>query len=368
MANSEASQRQNEFLGNATEAMIRIVGIALVVFWCVQILTPFIIPVAWGIIIATAIHPGFCWLEKKLGGRSAMAAALIVMLGILIITVPAFMSASSFVDSATWLASGLRDGTLEIPPPPDGIASLPLIGKPLHDFWSLANRSVADALMELGPHIGSLAGGLLQAAAGVGMSLLQFIISIFIAGALLAHAEGGSEAARIFASRILGLRGPAFVELAAATVRGVTQGILGVALIQALLLGVGLFAIGLPHASLWSVLCLLLAVIQLPTMLIMFPIIAYVFSTMDPTTAVLFAIWSTLSGLSDNVLKPILLGRGLDLPMAVIFMGAIGGFVASGFIGLFVGAVVLALGYKLFMAWLDVDPPPEAEVATADAT
>jgi predicted PurR-regulated permease PerM len=364
MATPGGTQDQSRFLTNATEATIRIAGIALLAVWCFQILAPFIIPVAWGVIIATAIYPAFNWLQQKLGGRQGLTAALIALFGILLIVVPAIITANSFVESVTWLATGLRDGTLEVPPPPDNLQTLPFVGERLHAFWSLANQSVADALITLGPHIGPVAGGLLQAAAGLGMSMLQFIISICIAAALLANAEGGTRTAHNVGSRIFEGRGEDFVNLAASTIRGVTQGILGVAVIQAGLLAIGFYAIGLPHASLWSVIVLLLAVVQLPALLVVAPIIIYVFSSSDSTGgAVVFTIWSLLAGASDNVLKPILLGRGLDLPMLVIFMGAIGGFITSGFIGLFVGAVVLALGYKLFMAWLGIEAEePEAAV------
>jgi predicted PurR-regulated permease PerM len=162
-------------------------------------------------------------------------------------------------------------------------------------------------------------------------------------------------------------RGPEFVRLASSTIRGVTQGIIGVAIIQSALIAVGLYGIGLPHASLWVVICLLLAIVQLPPTIVLLPIVIYVFSAYPTTPAVIFAIWSTLASLSDNILKPILLARGLDLPMVVIFMGAIGGFMTSGFIGLFVGAVVLALGYTLFMAWLDRDASSLAAIEPSPA-
>jgi len=178
------------------------------------------------------------------------------------------------------------------------------------------------------------------------------VISIVIAGVLLSSSAKGAEVASAIATRLADARGPEFVALSGATVRGVAQGILGVALIQSVLVGIGLFAAGVPHASLWTALCLVVAIIQLPPLLVLLPIIVYMFATSGTTTAVLFMIWSILASSSDTFLKPVLLARGLDLPMVVIFMGAIGGFVMSGFIGLFVGAVILALGYRLFMAWL----------------
>jgi predicted PurR-regulated permease PerM len=339
-------------LNKATEATIRIALVALLAAWCFQIVRPFVLPVAWGIIIATAAFPAYRWLGRMMGGRERLAAVVLTLIGLMLLIVPSVLSASSLVESASWLSGGLLDGSLEVPLPPENIATWPLIGEKLHGFWTLAHTNLMGALQQLGPHLAPLAGGFLSAVAGVGLGILQFVISIVIAGVLLASSTRGAEVAAAIATRLVDERGPEFVALSGATVRGVAQGILGVALIQTLLVAIGLFAVGVPHASLWTALCLVVAIIQLPPLLVLLPIIFYVFATSGTTTSVLFTIWSILASSSDTFLKPVLLARGLDLPMLVIFMGAIGGFVLSGFIGLFVGAVVLALGYKLFMAWL----------------
>lgn len=354
-------EKQLDFLSKATEVTIRISLIALLAISCFAILKPFLLPVVWGVIIAAASFPAHHWLQERLGGRQGLAASLLAGLGVLVIVVPAVLSATSLVESAQWLTTGLSDGSLEVPPPPEEIASWPLIGEPLHGFWLLASGSLSQALAQVGPMLAPYASRIFGAAAGLGLSLLQSLISILIAGALLANSATGARTARAIASRLVQGRGEEFVELAAATVRGVTVGILGVAIIQALLIAVGLFAIGIPHASLWAVVCLMLAVVQLPPFLVVIPIMIYAFGEYGTTSATLFAIWTTLACLSDNVLKPILLARGLDIPMAVIFMGSIGGFMAAGFIGLFLGAVILALGYELLTAWIVGDEPREAE-------
>ena len=347
--------QKREFLNKVTEATIRIGLVALLAAWCFQIVRPFIMPVVWGIIIATAIFPAYRWLGRMMGGRERPAAVVLTLSGLILLIVPSLLSAGSLVENASWLTEGLRDGALEVPLPPERIATWPLIGEKLHGFWTLAHVNLMGALEQLGPHLAPLAGGFLSAAAGVGVGLLQFVISIIIAGVLLDSSTRGAEVAAAIATRLVDERGPEFVALSGATVRGVAQGIIGVALIQSVLVGIGLFAAGVPHASLWTALCLVVAIIQLPPLLVLLPIIFYMFATTGTTAAVLFTIWSILASSSDTFLKPMLLARGLDLPMVVIFMGAIGGFVLSGFIGLFVGAVVLALGYRLFMAWLGED-------------
>ncbi len=184
------------------------------------------------------------------------------------------------------------------------------------------------------------------------VGILQFVISIIIAGVILAKAVSFGGFLKALATRLTGDRGEEFATLASKTVRSVAQGVLGVALIQSLLAGVGLLAAGVPGAGLWALLVLLVAIVQLPPILILAPIILYVFSTSSTTVAVIFMIWSILVGSSDAFLKPLLLGRGVEVPMPIILVGAIGGMISSGIIGLFTGAVVLALGYELFKAWL----------------
>jgi predicted PurR-regulated permease PerM len=357
----DRTNQDREFLNKATEATIRIALVALLALWCFQIVRPFIMPVVWAVIIATTIFPAYRWLGQMMGGRERLAAVLLTLTGLILLIVPFLFSAGSVVDSGSWLAGGLRDGTIEVPRPPDQVAAWPLIGEKLHGFWTLAHVNLMGALQQLGPHLAGPASGIFSAAAGVGLGFVQFVISVLIAGVLLANSAKGEEVAAAIATRLVDERGPEFVALSGATVRGVAQGILGVAVIQSVLVAIGLFAVGVPHASLWATLCLVVAIIQLPPLIVLLPIIAYVFSTSGTVTSVVFTIWSVLASSSDTFLKPILLARGLDLPMVVIFMGAIGGFVMSGFIGLFVGAVILALGYRLFMAWLGEDESFESE-------
>ncbi len=191
---------------------------------------------------------------------------------------------------------------------------------------------------------------------------MQFVLAILIAGALLANSEAAGRATRAVANRLAGERGLEFASVAEQTVRSVASGILGVALIQALLAGLGFLVAGVPAAGLLTLICLVFGVIQLGVVIVLIPVVIYLFSTADMVTAVGFLIWAILVAPVDNILKPILLGRGVDVPMLIIFVGAIGGFLNAGIIGLFTGAVVLALGYKLFLAWLAQDSTPETAV------
>lgn len=365
---SYEARNDKVFLSRAVEATIRVGLLIILAAWCFQILQPFIVPIAWGIIIAVAAYPAYRWLLSVLAARRGLAATLITLLMLVLLIVPSLMLADTLVSGAQGLAAGLDSGTLRVPPPPAGVASWPLIGKPLNELWTLASVNLQAALQEIAPHLKVVGDVAVSAAAGAGLGIFQFVVAIIIAGVLLYHAQASGRAARLIGARLAGEQGMEFTEVAEATVRSVARGILGVALIQALLAGLGFLAAGVPAAGLWALLCLLLAIIQIGIVLVLIPIVIYLFSTADTFTAVAFLIWSILIAPLDNILKPILLGRGVAVPMVVIFLGAIGGFIASGIIGLFVGAVVLALGYKLFLAWLTDSPQPDQALSVVELT
>ncbi|MGD9338797.1 MAG: AI-2E family transporter [Syntrophobacterales bacterium] len=354
------------FVARALEASIHIGLVGLVIFWCFKIGRPFLEIIVWGIIIAVAIHPIYHRLKSALGGRDRLAATLITLLTLILLLVPTIMLSDSLIDSAREYSAQLKDGSLRVPPPSESVRSWPVIGEPLYKLWSLSSEDLGAAVSKMAPQFKKYGISLLSAAADAGVGILAFVVSIIIAGVLLANAEGAQQAALAFFTRLAGERGAKFVEVAGATVRSVAQGILGVAIIQSLLGGLGCLVVGVPAAGLWALLVLLLAVVQLPTILVLGPIIVYVFATSSTITAVLFAIWSILVGISDAFLKPLLLGRGVDVPMLIIFIGAIGGFITSGIIGLFVGAIVFTAGYRLFLTWLNEDAQPQPEPSKSE--
>ncbi|KPJ90667.1 MAG: permease [Gammaproteobacteria bacterium SG8_11] len=354
----------DNFVKNAVEAVIKIAALALIVSWCYMIVYPFMMIVLWAMIIAIAVYPINCWLRGKLGGRNKLSIALITLLGLAILLIPSIMLSASLVESAQVLSTGLKEGTLKVPPPSDKVATWPLIGESVHQYWQLASVNLEEFLAKVGPQLKGFVNWLLQTAAGTAGGILQFVLSIIIAGVFMANATGGHGFAKALGTRLAGKHGEDFADLAGATIRSVAQGVLGVAFIQTLAAAAGLIVMDVPGAGLWALLVLLLAIIQLPPLLILGPIIVYVFSVADTVPAVIFMIWSLIVSGSDAFLKPLLLGRGVKIPMLVILIGAIGGMVVSGIIGLFVGAVVLALGYKLFMAWLY--PEKIAEMAGED--
>ena len=340
------------FAGRAVDAAIKIGLVALLAVWCLEIVRPFMLPLIWGAIIAIASYPGFVSLERGVGGRSRLAATLWTIVGLILVLGPVGMLAGVLVDNVQTLAAHLTADGLHVPAPPDAIATWPLVGEPAHRFWSLASTNLGEALAEIRTQIRALSVFLLAAIANAGLGMLQFVIAVIIAGVLLLQAEGGARAAHAVATRLAGERGPGLVTLAEATIRSVARGVLGTAMIQALLAGVGLVVAGVPAAGLLAFVCLILCTVQIGPGLVLVPAMIYLFWSADTMTAILFTAWSIPVMLIDNLLKPYLMRRGVDVPTVIILIGVVGGLLAYGLIGVFLGPVVIALGYELLRAWV----------------
>jgi predicted PurR-regulated permease PerM len=355
------SSEDQRFLSRAVEATVRIGLIVALVAWCFAIVRPFVAPVAWAIIIATAVFPAFRRLRTAIGERSRLAAVLFTLLGLLLLILPVLLLGETLVEGSQSLAERVRAEDFAIPAPPERVRGWPLVGEKLYGYWADASQNFGPTLETLRPQLVAFGTWLLATAAGVGFAFLQFLLSILIAGVLLANDAGGTRAARSIAGRLAGERGAEYANLAGATVQSVAQGILGVALIQSFLAGLGFLVVGVPGAGLWALLGLLLCVVQIGLLPVVLPIVIYVFATAEPVVAVLFTLWSVVVSLLDNVLKPLIFGRGVQVPTLVVFLGSIGGFISEGIIGLFVGPVVLVLGYTLFRAWIEEASPASEE-------
>ena len=339
-------------INQALEASIHIGLAILLTISCLFILLPFIPLLAWGVIIAVAAYPTFTKLEKLMGGRAVLAAVLFTLALLAVLILPVFLLAGSLIDGVQVVTAQVKSGAAIIPPPPSSIAGWPLIGAPLTKLWLLASNDLTGLIAQYGPQIKAALPGVLSATAGLGVTLLQLLLSIVVSGVLLANAQAAYAMTRSLFDRLFGEKGLELQVLVGSTIRSVTFGIIGVAIIQSAFAAVGFLVVGLPAVGLWAVIFLIAAVLQFGAVILV-PAVVYVFATAGTTKAVIFLIWCIIVALMDNVLKPILLGRGAAVPIAVVFLGAIGGFVAMGIIGLFVGAIVLTVGYKLFLAWLE---------------
>jgi len=361
MAHSVTTEEDGAFVRRAVEAAIRIGLIAGLVWWCFRIIGPFVMPVLWAVVFAVALFPIFRWLQSKLGERGGLAATVLTLVTLALLIVPIVMLSTSMIGSAQNLTRGFEDGTLAVPPPPEGVAEWPVVGEKLSIAWGQASDNLQHFLVKYKGQLQPIGAWVVSQAAGAGAAALLFFLAIIIAGFLMANADGAVSAATAVATRLAGDQGAAMVSTAGATIRSVVQGVLGVAVIQSLAGGIGMLVVGVPGAGLWAGLILILAVIQLPPILVMGPVIFYVFTSASTVTAVLFLIFGVLISVSDAFLKPLLLGRGVEVPMPVILIGAIGGMMMSGVVGLFIGAVVLALGYQLTIAWVQREAPVAEE-------
>ena len=282
-----------------------------------------------------------------------MSAALIALIGISVIVVPVILFTSTAVQNVSQTVQAIEEDKLNVAPPAESVKEWPLVGKKTYEIWSEAAGSLNVTLKRFMPQIREVAPKLTKAASGALLNVLLFILSLLVAGGLLLYAEPGKRASEKIFRAFLGSKGEAMTEISIGTIRSVVQGVIGIALIQAIFLGLGMFVIKVPAPGILALVVLILAIVQLPTIVIMLPVTIYVFSMTDTVPAIIFAIWTLLWSLSDNLLKPLFLGKGVDVPMLAILLGAIGGMIMAGPVGLFVGSVVLALGYKIISMLLE---------------
>lgn len=344
---------------------VQLLALAIILIWCFRILEPFITPLVWGSVIAIALYPMHQALTKRLGNRNGLSATLITVFMILIILGPAVWLLLATVDEIKILAAAYRAGTLHIPAPPENVKDWPVVGKTIYTYWTDASKNLTALITTHTEEVKSVLLKLFDLLKNTTTGLVMFFLSLIISGFLLGYAKSAGNFTRSLLVRIAGKAGESMSESAELTVRNVAKGVLGVAIIQSLLAGIGFVLAGIPLAGLWIIVCLILAIIQLGLLPVTAGVIIYIWGHGDTLTATLLTIWMIFVGVVDNILKPILLGKGAPAPMLVVFLGAIGGFIMSGFIGLFTGAIVLTLGYKLITGWLT--PAEEAGAITPEA-
>ena len=337
------------------EVLIRAGLIFALAALCFQIFAPFLTLMVWGLILAVTLYPMQEYVAAKMGGRQGLAATLIVILGIALIVAPTAILMSSLGDSVQRLIHDVQSDALVIPAPRESVAGWPVIGERVYALWSQAHADLPALVKSMQPKIGDLAKTALAFVASIGGGLLLFIAAFIIAGILMAFGQSGSRASVAISERLTGpARGAEFATLSTATIRAVAQGVIGVAFIQAIIVGLCLLVAGVPWAGVLAMIALVLGIAQIPALIVTLPAIAYIWLLGDygKGEAILYTLLIFVAGLADNVLKPLMLGRGVDAPMPVILIGALGGMAAAGILGMFVGATLLALGYQIFMGWV----------------
>jgi len=343
------------------DTIIRMLFLFLIIAWCLLIMLPFVHIMLWGFILGIAFMPIHNSLTKFFGGRAKLASAAIVIISLAIVIIPSLLFLDSIVNGVKGLKEAYQAGTLTIPPPSEKVKSWPVIGEKVYEMWSAGVPDLKDFVVKYKEQLAGILGKLASGMLGITSGVLQMVGAIIIAGILLA-VSGTGESVRKFFRKVAGKNGDHFADVAKLTIGNVVKGVLGVALIQALIIGIGFLLAGIPFAGLWTILVLIFAILQLPPTLVVLPVIFYMFSEKETFPAVIWTVYLILGGLSDNILKPILLGKGAPVPMLVIFIGVIGGFIFSGFIGLFTGAIVMSIGYKLYIGWINSADDDNVEV------
>lgn len=352
-------QRQLELQrpsSNLWDTLVRVAMIGSLAWMCFTVFSPFLKLMVWSIILAVNLYPVHQWLARKLGKRQGLASAFLAVLGIALIVVPAWLLMNSFADSVHRFVGSVQQNTLQIPAPPQSLSKIPVVGNKIQAGWSKAQSDLPAVVKSMQPKIGDLARRALSMVASVGGAMLLFMASFIVATIMMAYGESAERRGRNIFARIAGpSRGEALAKLSIATIRAVAQGVIGVAAIQALLIGLALMLAGIKIAGVLAIIALVLGIAQVPALLVTLPVIVYIWASGDYSTgsAIAHTIILLLAGMADNILKPMMLGRGVDVPMPVILFGALGGMATGGILGMFVGATALALGYEIFMKWVD---------------
>jgi predicted PurR-regulated permease PerM len=345
------------------DTLIRVGLMGALIALCLYVFSPFLNLMVWSIILAVTLYPLHQMLARRIGGRQGLTSTILVLLGVALIVVPTWLLMNSFADSVRGFVGAVQQNTLQIPPPRESVKNWPVVGQKLYDTWSQARADLPGLVQTMQPKIGDLARDALGIVASIGRGMLLFLASFVVASIVMAYGASAASSGRSIFHRLAGpTRGEKLTKLSIATIRAVALGVIGVAAIQALLIGLALLFAGIPVAGILAIVALLLGIAQVPALIITVPVIIYIWTSGDYSTgaAIMHTIILLVTGISDNVLKPLMLGRGVDVPMPVILFGALGGMATGGIQGMFVGATALALGYSLFKNWLanDADSAP----------
>jgi predicted PurR-regulated permease PerM len=349
------------------DLILRALGIVLLVLACIKVISPFFAPLTWAAIIAVSTWPAFRWLRGRLGGRAVLASSLLIAaLGAALI-VPLALLVLSLADAVPQVLTLVSDlANMKLPGPPLWLRGIPLLGPALTDAWQSSHTDIASVFGKLKPYLDQSAYWALGQGAQLGKNLLVLVLALIVSGVFLVYGDAAWDTFGRILARVGGRLGGHLPELMARTIRSVTNGVVGTALVQGLLILLGLLIAGVPGAVILGFLCFLLAVAQLPTMLLWIPAAIWLFYAGHTGYAVFLAVWGmVLVNLVENVLKPYLISHGSGLPLPLIFLGVIGGLLSWGLVGLFIGPTALAVGHTLFNFWLSRDMQAEEECPPA---
>jgi len=344
--------------GDITHTTLSVLFLALLVAATFWVLSPFVTSILWAIIVCVAIWPLVVRLDAVLGGRRRLVVAIMTALILLVIFVPITLALMTIVKNAQHLSEEIKSfQSITLPAPPPWLRRIPLAGERMAAEWTrfvtLDPQQRVDAVM---PYVQAALQWFAGAAGSIGMMLVQFVLTTIISAVVLAKGENVRDGILRFASRLAGQQGYEATLLAARTIRGVVLGVVGTALIQSAIGGLGLFIAGVPAAALLTAVMLFLCLSQLGPLLVLVPSVIWLFWSGQKVSGGILLIVALAAGTLDNVVRPLLIKRGADLPLLLIFAGVLGGLVAFGIIGLFIGPVVLTVAYTLLATWMSGEP------------
>ena len=346
-----------------THITLRLLFMGLLIGGSFWILKPFLLALIWAIMIVVATWPLLLKAQSMLGGYRSLAVTVMIAAALIILVAPITVAVVTVVDHSLDIAAGSKWLMAFVKaPPPDWVKSLPLVGEKIVTEWRrIADDGAAELAVRGLPYVDNVLGWFVSQLGGLGLMLFHFALTLLISGILYYHGEKAADAVRRFAARLGGAQGENAIHLAGQAIRGVALGIIVTAVAQSALAGIGLALVGIPYASILSAVMLLLGIAQIGPMPVLVPAVIYLYWAGNPGLGTVLLVWTAVVGTMDNFLRPILIRRGADLPLLLIFAGVIGGLFAFGVIGLFVGPVVLAVAYTLLNAWVD-GPAPIATV------
>lgn len=342
-----------------TRIFLAVLFLGVLIGTSLWIIKPFLGAGIWAVMIVTATWPLMVSIQSRLWGRRSLAVAIMTVVLLCVLVVPLWLAIGTIVANSDRMGDWVKSASeFEFPPPPARLHNVPLVGADLKAAWEkIAALGIQDFMKKLAPFGGKAIRWFMAEVGGFGALVLQFLLTVAFSSILYARGEDAAKRVRRFGHRLAGPRGDHSVILAGQAVRGVALGVVVTALAQSVLGGIGLAVAGVPFTAVLTALMFMLAIAQIGPALVLIPAVVWLYWSGSTGWGTFLLVWGLIVGTMDNFLRPVLIRKGADLPLLLIFAGVVGGLIAFGLIGIFVGPVVLAVAHKLLSAWIDEEIP-----------
>jgi predicted PurR-regulated permease PerM len=359
---SNSVPQSHQDLTRTTLAVLFVGGLLAASVWVMQ---PFLPATVWAVTLVITTWPMMLRVQRRLGNRRGLAVLVMTMALLLVLILPFWLAISTIVANTDEIADLVRTvQTLQIPPPPHWLADLPLIAAQATSAWGqLTSAGMRDLAPKLTPYTGEMLRWFASVVGSLGATFLQLLLTVAIAAVMYAGGERAAATVIRFGRRLGGERGAAAVRLAGQAIRGVALGVVATAIAQSVLGGVGLAVVGLPFAPVLTALMFMLCLAQVGPALVLIPAVLWMYYSGDALWATVLLVFSVVAMTMDNFLRPVLIRKGADLPLLLILAGVIGGLLAMGLLGIFLGPTVLAVAYTLLNAWMAEGDEPQPPIS-----